>query len=271
MRGAVLGLCLTACSVAPVPTTAPKPTPTAVKVRPSPGVASYWTRSHLYVEQQVSEQVQESRLDLGYFLTARLEQDSTDLQATLVLDSVTRYEGTAALATDFRRARGATFVGRLTEDGRLAEFRGGDSSVQFIREMTDELQRFFPGLPPDGAAPGAEWVDTTQQRSVSSGVPLVIRSIAHHQVGEVESRGSEPMLPIRSRVTYDFDGAGTQGGQAFRVDGSGHRVTAEFMSLSGRYLGLVATDSSSFTITISASGLQIQGRQTRSDTVSVVP
>jgi len=266
----VTGLLALACA-APPSASAPTAQPATVRVAPSAGMSSYWTRSHLYVEQEVNGQIQESRLDLGYFLTARLSGDPSSLEATIVLDSVTRYEGNAALALDVHRARGATFFGRLSPEGKLAEFRGGDSSVQVVQELADELQHFFPGLPSGGAEPRARWVDTTEQRSATSGVPLVIRAIASHEVGDVESRSGELALPIRSRAAYTFDGTGTQGGQAFRVEGSGQRTTAEFMSLAGRYLGLITADSSAFTITLPASGLQIQGRQWRADTVSIVP
>jgi hypothetical protein len=212
--------------------------------------------------------MRESALHLGYALTARLDGDSAVLNATLVLDSVTEYSGNAALAADAGRAAGATFAGRLTPEGKLAEFRG-DSSLQFVRELTDELEHFFPDLPAGGAEPGVRWADTTEQRSTSSGVPLTIRSIAEHQIGDPEARDGEAVLPIRTNATYTFAGTGTQGGQAFNVEGKGHKATVEWLSRSGRYLGLVTSDSSSFTITLVVTGLQILGRQTRADTVSL--
>ncbi|HXV85303.1 MAG TPA: hypothetical protein VD793_01320 [Gemmatimonadales bacterium] len=220
----------------------------------------------------MSGQIQESRLDLEYFSTLRLAGTHPAMTATIVVDSITRYEGNAGLTADLARARGVAFTGLVTRGGDLADFRGGDSTVPILRELSDELRRFLPSLPPSGVAePGIQWVDTTEQRSTSSGVPLTIRAIAEHRVGEPGSRAGEAVLPIQTDARYTFVGTGVQGGQTFEVQGSGQRTTAEFMSVAGRYLGLVTSDSSNFTITLALSGLQITGRQSRADTVSVVP
>lgn len=259
-----------ACGAPAAPPATPQPVPVPARVGHAPGVSRYLTRSHLLVEQEISGQVQESRLDLSYFLTAAVADDAGGLTATLIIDSVTRYEGNAAAAADYGKAPGARFSGRLMPDGELANFGGGDSTVRFLRELTDELREFFPRLPAGGAVSGARWVDTTGRRSTSSGVPLEIRMISQHEVRDPEGHAGESALPIRSRTAYTFEGTGAQGGQEFRVEGSGHRSTVEFLSLGGRYLGLVAADSSTFTITLRAVGLVIPGRQTRADTVSVV-
>jgi hypothetical protein len=243
-----------------------------VRTTLAPGSTRYQVRSRLSVEQEVGGRIQESRLDLAYFLTVELAADAPGaMSASLALDSVTRFAGDAATATDFRRAHGARFSGRLSPTGDLLEFSGGDPTVLFLRELTDELRQFFPRLPPGGAAPGATWVDTTEQRSISSGIPLSIRQVTQHDVGAAETRGGVLALPIRRRTTYTFAGTGAQGGQEFQVAGSGRRTTVQFLSTQGRYLGLVGADTSTFTITLGVAGLEIPGRQVRADTVTVVP
>ncbi|HWP36465.1 MAG TPA: hypothetical protein VNL18_02815 [Gemmatimonadales bacterium] len=257
---------------APSPPAPVQPPTREVRAVLAPGAARYQVRSHLYVEQDVGGRIQESRLDLAYFVSADLASDTAGAMiASLVLDSVTRFEGNAATATDFRRAHGSRFSGRLSPTGDLAELSGGDSTVRFLRELTDELRLFFPRLPPGGASPGTTWVDTTEQRSTSSGIPLSIRQITEHRVGDPEAREGALTFPIRRRTTYTFGGTGTQGGQEFQVAGSGRRSTVEFLSVEGRYLGLVTADTSTFTITLGVASLEIPGRQTRADTVSVVP
>lgn len=247
------------------------PEPRSLKVTLTPGQAHYSIRSNLDVEQDVGGQIQESDLRLLYYLTAELAPAAAGLSATLVLDSVGRYDGTAAVATDFRQARGVTFKGHLQPNGELAGFQGGDTTIRFIRELREDIRGFFPRLPTPGAEPGARWVDTTERRSTSSGVPLFIWSVANHHVEAVGEHRGEPTLPIRTQTSYHFEGTGVQGGQAFRVDGSGERHETELISITGRYLGLVSTDSSSFMITLAGTGLQIPGRQVRADTVSIVP
>lgn len=237
----------------------------------APGTTVYRIASHLQVEQEVGGVPQNSDLSLVYYLTARLSPgEMGSLQAALVVDSITRYEGSAAVTPDVNRAIGTVFTGRLTRTGTLEEFQGGDSTIPFVREISSEIRRFFPSLPEAGLRPGERWVDSLEQQSSSSGIPLTIRSVAHYQVGEPMVYGDGPVTPVISEVSYTFSGKGQQVGQEFQVEGAGRRYTREFMTQDGRYLGQVAADSSNFTITVSAAGITIPGRQTRSDTVSVV-
>ena len=54
------------------------------------------------------------------------------------------------------------------------------------------------------------------------------------------------------------------------MEGTGRRLVTEYLALDGRYLGLTAADSSTFTIALPAVGMTIPGRQARADTVTAV-
>lgn len=267
---AALALTATACGARGTAPEAARPRAAPSPVRFTTDSAQYRVASYLAVQQEVGGQPQQSGLELVYFLSVQIARQGDRLGATLVLDSVSRYRGTAAVDPAAAASRAAVFQAILLPTGELHEFSGGDSTVRFVRELANELRQFFPRILANGAMPGQRWVDTTQQESTSSGVPLSIRSVGEHEVGEPDQHAGLAALPVRSRISYTFSGTGTQAGQEFRVEGTGRRHVVEYLALTGRYLGLTATDSSSFTITLSAAGITIPGRQTRADTVSVI-
>lgn len=274
MRGAAIALALAAgaCAGAGRGTASPEGAGLSglAPVRFTTDTAHYRVASHLAVEQEVGGQTQHSGLELVYHLTVRIARQADRLRATLALDSLPRYGGSGAVDPSVSSARGTVFQGTLTPTGELSEFSGGDSTVRFVRELAAELRNFFPRVLAAGALLGQRWVDTTKQQSTTSSVPLAIRSIGEHEVGEPGEHLGRPALPIRSRIDYTFSGTGSQGGQEFRVDGTGRRLVTEYLAPDGRYLGLTAADSSTFTIALSAAGVTIPGRQTRADTVAVV-
>lgn len=272
MRVAAVAFALAACAgtgAAPPQGARPSGDGTA-PVRFATDTAHYRVASHLVVEQDVGGQTQHSGLDLVYYLTVRIARQGDQLRATFVLDSVPTYSGSGAVDPTVSAVRGTAIQGTLTPTGELTELSGGDSSLRAVRELTTELKNFFPRVLAAGALPGQRWVDTTEQQATSSSVPLTIRFIGEHQVGEPAQHPIRPALPIGSRIDYTFSGTGSQGGQEFRVEGTGRRLVTEYLALDGRYLGLTAADSSTFTIALPAVGMTIPGRQARADTVTVV-
>jgi hypothetical protein len=237
-----------------------------------PDTARYRVASHLRVEQQLGNQLQVSKLSLVYLLSVALSPGSSarELKAEITVDSVTHYEGMGAVSQAGNEVRGLRFTGILLPTGELRDLRGADSAEPLVGEIVRDLKQFFPRLLPSGLATGDSWSDTTEQQITSGGIPLAVHSVAEHLVGDPLGDTRGRMLPIKTLTTYTFSGTGRQGGQEFAVEGSGRRHTIEYLSLDGRYRGMVAADTSDFTITLAASGLSIPGKQFRADTVTVL-
>lgn len=243
-----------------------------LRARLIPDTARYRIASHLRVEQRIGSQPQVSNLSLVYLLQVRLSggDSAGSLKAEIVIDTVAAYEGTAVETRSAAAARGARFTATVLATGELQGLDGPDSTDPLLQEIRRDIQQFFPRLPPAGLSPGQSWVDTTEQQTASGGVPLSLYSVAEHRVQAPADREGRRVLPVVTLTNYTFSGRGRQGGQEFIVEGSGKRYTSEFVGLDGRYLGLVAADTSDFAITLGAAGLTIPGRQFRADTVSVV-
>jgi hypothetical protein len=266
-----LALACVACAggSAAKPPPGPGPTP-ARAVTYAPGVARYRSASYRHIERRLGDQNQSSDVVLVACVTATLTPDSGGLRVTFTVDSVPQYTGGAPGGPGGGAARGATFSGTLAPDGRIATLVGADSSLRLLVQLGEQLQHFYPRIPAGGITPGMRWTDTTRTTSIGSGVPLTMLAVSDHLVATpIDTLGTRA-LPIETRTTYSFTGTGSQGGEPFSVQGAGQRHTAELMSLAGRYLGLTAADTSSYTIALKAADLTIPAHQTRADTVSVL-
>lgn len=240
-------------------------------VRLATDTAHYRVASYLAFEQEVNGQTRLSGTETVYYLTVRLTRGVDRVRATLVLDSIPRYTGSGAVdSAGAAAARGTVFQGSLSPTGEMSDLASGDSTVRFVRELAAELRDFFPRILATGVLPGQRWVDTTERQTSSSGVPLALRFIGEHEVGEPITYLDRLAIPIRSRIDYTLSGTGSQGGQEFRVEGTGRGLVTEYLGLDGRFLGLASADSSTFTIDLPAVGTRMPGRQTRADTVTVV-
>jgi hypothetical protein len=237
-------------------------------VRIAPGTARYRSASFTHLERQIAGQPQQTDEARVFFLTASLAQQGTNLQATLTVDSVTRYEVGPA-ATGIEGMRGLVFTGMLGPEGEIHGLTGGDSTIRAVAELADGLSHLYPRIPPRGVEPGDIWSDTTETTSQSGALPLTVVAVSQHRADDPTDAGPEAAIPILTETTYTFSGEGSQSGQAFSVKGKGRRHTVELLGLRGVFERMVSADTSSFTVSSPAMDVSIAGHQTRADTLSI--
>lgn len=275
VRGVTYAAALLAGAACAAPVKAPpSPSPgpaAAAPVTYAPGTARYRRASHLYVEQQVGGQTQRINEVLVYFVSVALTRQGDRLNVSLTVDSAPRYESDGPAPDLAERARGATFTAELAPSGEITTLSGGDSSNKLVQQLAEEFPNFYPRIPSTGVEPGSRWTDTTETTSKSGGLPLSIVAVSRHEAEVPADSGAAGVLPIRSLTTYSFSGSGSQGGQAYSVQGEGRRHAIKQLSLGGRFLGMIAADTSSYTISLRGLDLSIPGRQTRADTLSIIP
>jgi hypothetical protein len=236
----------------------------------APGTAHYRSASYVHLEQQVSGQPQQSDEVRVFFITANLRPRGEALGVTLTVDSIGRYEaGPASPRTE--QIRGVTFTGTLAPNGEIQGLAGGDSTIRAVAELADGLSHLYPRIPSRGVEPGAQWTDTTQTISRTGGLPLTVVQVSQHRADPPTGTGPAGAIPIHTETSYTFSGQGSQGGQAFSVNGQGRRHTMELLGLGGLFRGLTLADTSTFTVSLPALDVTIPGRQTRADTLSLLP
>ncbi len=222
--------------------------------------------------QYFDEQPTETEFGLEYFVSTEVDTAGVGFVATMVLDSVLLFDGATGGVSQSQAdsARGAAFRADMARDGRLADLAGGELAGGLARELADRVLRpFFPILPAGGAESGAVWADTIDAQIVVNGLENTIRLLSEHSAVAWTLHAGERALHIVTVSNYTFSGAGTQSGRAFTIDGHGRRHLHRYLSETGRYLGLVSTDTSDAEARITEMEMVIPIHQTRTDSLSI--
>lgn len=268
-----MGLTAAALACAARPRVTPAALPVAAPpgpVRIAPGTARYGSASYTHLEQQVSGQPQRSDEARVLYLTANLTPRGGALAVALTVDSIGRYDvGPTSPRTE--QIRGITFAGTLAPTGEIQGLAGGDSTIPAVAEMAEGLSHLYPRIPAGGLEPGARWTDTTETTADTGGLPLTVVQVSQHQAQAPAGTGPSAAIPIHTETRYTFSGHGSQGGQAYSVNGEGRRHTVELLGVGGLFHGLTLADTSTFTVSLPALDITIPGRQTRADTLSLLP
>jgi hypothetical protein len=255
---------------APGPEPAPVARPVAQTVKYTAGTSRFRAVSHVHQRQEIQGNVQDGNYLLEYFLTTTLTPDQADgLRLGFTIDSV-RAEGGLVTPAEMARAKGIQMSGILNPDGRVTQFAGDSALSGQLQSIGSAAKQFLPRIPPDGAAPGAQWSDTTEVATTAP-TQLSIRSVNERRVVEWTQYAGQRSLRMEVASQYTLTGTGQQMGQDFSLSGTGIKTATQYLSADGHYLGATSSDSSSVNVTLSAMGMTFPSTQVRSDTVAVLP
>ena len=266
-RLALACCCAAACSSAGGGPSSDVP-PAPRTIRYVPDSVTYHLTGHRQLEQEFQGQATRQELRLRVWFRSMLAPGMTDtMAARLVLDSVAESGGGSAPG-DLAAMRGATWTGRLTPGGELLDL-AGPPDAGLANQMFNTLREFYPRLPAAGVLAGDAWVDTVTSDVDVGGVQLTIRAVHDHDAIGLQPWDAGEAFLIRVTTAYTIAGEGSESGQPLTLNGTGRRHTQEYLSPTGRYLGNVVADTSTYEVVLTALGMSIPGRQWRYDTVRV--
>ena len=238
-----------------------------------PFSASYHGITHARIEQTYNNQAEVNNVRMHYYVAVEVAAADSQLNARLVLDSISEVEGIPHenLSARTDSARGVTYAGVLARDGSISDFGGGESGGSLAKELADRvIKPFFPLIPEHGAEPGVSWTDTLETVASLGGVENNVRSVREHRATEWTTYAGQPALLIETTSSYTFSGSGVQVGQEFTLEGQGRRHTSQYMGVDGRFLGLVSADTADAEANLKEAGITIPVHQTRADTLTII-
>jgi hypothetical protein len=235
------------------------------------GTSRFRVVSHARQEQEIEGNKQVGTFSLEFLATAALVPEAANrLRLAFVIDSV-HAEGGLITATETARAKGARLSGILAPNGEVTEFTGDSLLAGQLSNVATSVRLFFPRIPPTGAEPGQQWSDTIETKSTGGPAQVTIHSINDRRVVDWTEHAGRRALRIEVTSRYTLTGAGQQMGQDFGIAGDGERLTTQFLSADGRYLGATSHDSSKVTVTLTTMGMTFPSIQVRADTVTTIP
>ena len=235
----------------------------------------YVVYRRLRIEQTFSGRQQRQDLAARVFVSVVITgpADSSGYPATFTVDSVVPDSGMPQpIADNMSKVRALVLAGRLAPRG---DFQGSTSSdtvnAQSIAQLVGNFRDFLPRIPAQGVRVGTAWSDTMTLAQRSGGGAVTRRATIHSTAAAWEDHAGTRSLRIDSNATYSLSGSGENGGQSFRVAGSGTTTARAFIAEDGRFLGGESQDSTSLTVTLPAQGLAIPVTQVLRSTVLVRP
>jgi len=212
-----------------------------------------------------------SNFTLRYYLHATAARPGATDGLTFTIDSVTEATGPTISSADVSAAAGTQFTGSLSPEGEIADLEGEETNNELVNQLREGLSRFFPRIPPGGAAPGATWADSLNTDS-PAGEGVNIHLTLHTQYEALdwgEYHGAQA-LHVRTNGKYSISGGGSSMGAEFTLDGTGNRHGEVYLGADGVFLGAVSTDTSEATAIVTAAGMSIPITQIRADTIQVI-
>lgn len=237
-----------------------------------PFSASYHGITHARIEQTYNNQAEVNHVGMHYHIAVEVVEEGSQLNARLVLDSISEVEGIPHENLPARKdsALGVAYAGVLARDGSMSDFSGGESGGSLAKELADRvIKPFFPLIPENGAEPGVSWTDTLETVASLGGVENAVHSVREHRATEWTTYAGQPALLIETTSSYTFSGSGVQVGQEFTLEGQGRRYTSQYLGVGGRFLGLVSADTADAEANLKEAGITIPVHQTRADTLTI--
>ena len=251
------------------------PAPTATALQLVPGTMRYLVYQDVHIQQEFTGLPPTIDLRYGLYLTAAIAApaDSLGYPTTFTVDSIKVDSGIQLPPqVNLAAAKGYRVTGRLSLTGEFTNPVSSDTgAAASLANLLPRFRSFFPRLPVGGVRPGDTWTDSTTATDSPGGTTITSRSLNHRTATTWEDRGGTRALRLEGTGTYQFSGAGEQGGAPFTIEGSGTGTGWQLLAIDGRYLGGEARDSTTLTIDLPMQGITIPRRQIARTTVTALP
>jgi len=128
----------------------------------------------------------------------------------------------------------------------------------------------FPVLPAGGLLPSRSWVDSVEIERTEGGALLTFRVRTTYRSGEWNDAEGGMVIPIEWVKVYQVEGAGSQFGRPFSLQGEGTATGRSWFTRDGRFVGSVSEDDLVAQLEIHDLGMVTPVRQHQIDTVRVL-
>ena len=260
---------------APAAPGAAAPAPSAKALQLLPGTTRYLVHQDVHIQQDFAGLPPTIELRYGLYLTATIAgpADSLGYPTTFTVDSITVDSGIQLPPQiNLAAAKGYRVTGRLSATGEFTNPVSSDTgAAASLGNLLPRFRSFFPRLPVGGVRSGDTWTDSTTATDSPGGTTITSRSLNHRSATTWEDHGGIRALRLESTGTFQFSGAGEQGGAPFTLGGSGTGTARQLLAIDGRYLGGEARDSTTLTIDLPMQGITIPRRQIARTTVTALP
>ncbi len=245
----------------------PAPSP---DIRFAPSVTSYVSSSHRWVERDVAGVTHSDSMFLQYQLTAVITEADSGLAVSFAIDTVLAATARNIGLNEIAAASGSTYTALLSPTGRWYALTSQPAVSPLLEALAARTSNIFPVLPVGGLLPSRSWVDSVEIERTEGGALLTFRVQTTYRSGEWNDAEGGMVIPIEWVKVYQVDGAGTQFGRPFSLQGEGTATGRSWFARDGRFVGSVSEDDLVAQLEIDDLAMVTPVRQHQVDTVRVL-
>ncbi len=269
---ALAAACATPHAAPPARTPTPTPVPLPAAIPPAqapaapagvlygPSALRYVMHQRVHQEQDYGMGTQTQDLAYRVFVSATITgpADTAGYPATLTIDS---------LVLD----SGVVLAPPLSAEGEFRHRTPSDSArARLVGQFLGGFRNFYPRLPATGAAPGANWTDTSTTTDTTSTGIVTTRGVTQSGAAGYAPHGGTQSLEIHFNAALAVSGSGEANGQRFTLEGQTTQTGLAYVAADGRYLGAEVADSTDLAF-IFLMGGRAPVRRVAHITVQVLP
>ena len=258
---------VTACAGSPATTgaagTAPAPAAAAAPAPPKPfeyaaSTGQYRFTANSKVVRSMMGNSQDMTSSSSRLMTISLARSGPDtITMSLTVDSISATGPMGMVAPGTDKVPGAKFLAKIAPNGSFYSVTGPRETENPVAAgMTDELGRALPRIKAILAV-GATWTDTLKDEVKQGALAVSREIITKYTVAGDSLVGGETSWKLTREMTVKGSGKGNAQGQDIAIESAGTGKGTLVISKKGVLMGGVGEETSAGTVTLAASGMQI--------------
>ena len=224
----------------------------------APGAAQYRVTQSTKAAQEVMGQTQEIESQSTQVLSVLLKRATRDTVAMdITIDTIYSSNNVGMPTNNVDKFNKMKVAAKLSPTGTFYTATGpGETALPNSTAMTEQMGQFLPRLRATLQA-GATWTDTTTGKLSQAGMEIDRKTISHYTVEGDTTVGAIKSWKIVRHDSTTMTGSGNSPNGPMTMEGTTHGTGSIFVTPTGQFVGVDATENASLKIVLSANGMEI--------------
>jgi hypothetical protein len=222
------------------------------------GTSQYRVVQATKAAQEVMGQKQEIESQSTQVMSVKLTRATKDtLAVDITLDTIFTSNSVGMPTNAVDKFIGMKVAAKMSPIGIFYSASGPtEQALPNSSSMTESLGKFFPRLRTT-LQKGASWTDTTTGKVSQGGLDIERKTVSHYTVEGDTTVASTKTWKIVRRDSTTMSGSGNTANGPMTMEGTTKGLGAIFVTPTGQFLGVDASEDATLKLVLSANGMEI--------------
>jgi hypothetical protein len=220
------------------------------------GTSHYRITTNIKLTQEAMGQKVDADVATDEKLTLSLARQAKDtLAMTVTIDSMAS-KSSMGPTPGMDSLVGAKILAWVSPSGQFYSSRVALGASSQVATVADEVSRLLPRIRAI-LVNGATWSDTGSSKTMQQGLEITRRVVSQFTVAGDTVFGTEKAWKLSRKSSATTAGSGQMQGQAMSMQGSSNGTGVLYLTAKGVFIGGEITEDAKATITLAASGMEV--------------